>query len=86
MSEYKPTPNIRIKVQLEKHMLPVEMVEWISEKIDPVTSLSTPGLLAEGDTWCAWIVVRRLHEPSDVNFRFKTRDHAMMFKLVWGGM
>ena len=86
MSEYKPTPNIQIEVLLENRLLPKAMVEWISEKIDPVTSLSTPGLLAEGDTWCAWVVVRKLKEPSIVNFRFKTRDQAMMFKLVWAGL
>ena len=86
MREYRPTPNLDINIQLDNGRLPLEIREWLAANIEPIISESAPGILAEGNSWTAWIkVLGWFGKSAIVTFRFATPDQAMLFKLVWGG-
>ena len=80
-------PDLILRVDFESHnrRLPPDMKQWLGDNVGPLLEEGAPNILAEGDGWYATIYRPGIPCPQMVRFRFYNRNHALMFKLRWGG-
>jgi hypothetical protein len=84
----KILPDVFIIINLADHKgkLPRDMLAWLEGNVGRLIDESDPVLLADGDGWFASLVGRINIANPVVRFRFYNPNHALMFKLSWGGM
>ena len=72
-------PNVRYK------LLPGELKDWLTNMVGPITA--PPPCDNYGVEWrLKFITTNRDRSTERYVFEFDNDNHAMMFKLAWGGV